>query len=203
MYIPQHFRKDSVPILHELMRRHPLATVVTSRDGKLTANHVPLLLDPHPEPLGTLRGHLARANPQWQEFERDDEVLAIFQGYEHYISPSWYATKQQSGRVVPTWNYVAVHAYGRPKLFDDPERFRRFLAQLTETHEAEFEKPWGIDDAPASYIDAQMSAIIGFEIVIDRVEGKWKMSQNRPAIDQAGVAEGLESMAQLIRSGQK
>jgi transcriptional regulator len=192
MYLPGHFTETRVPVLHSLMRRHPLAALVTMTGGGLVANHLPLLLDAAPEPLGCLRGHFARSNPQWREFLPDMEALAIFQGPEHYITPSWYAAKKTNGRVVPTWNYIAVHAYGRLQLFDGAAQLRAFLEALTASQEDRFERPWRMEDAPAEYIGAQIAAIVGFELRITRIEGKWKLNQNRPAEDRAGVIAALE-----------
>src|ERR1051326_6590395 len=202
MYIPDHFKEERTTVLHELMRAHPLAAIVTSGQRGLMANHVPLLLDPKPAPYGKLRGHFSKANEQWHELEKGGEVLAIFSGAEGYISPSWYATKRETGRVVPTWNYVAVHAYGAVRLFEDGE-LRAFLEALTEEHEHKFSPPWKISDAPPAYVEGQLRAIVGFEIAITRLEGKWKMSQNRSTADRAGVVAGLsaqgeDSLAQTV-----
>jgi transcriptional regulator len=136
-------------------------------------------------------GHIARANPQWRDVAPDVQALAIFLGPDAYITPSWYATKRQTGKVVPTWNYVAVHAYGPIRFFDDRERLLDVVTKLTLTHEAGRAEPWAVSDAPADYIQAMLNAIIGFELPITRLEGKWKMSQNRPAEDRAGVVDGL------------
>jgi transcriptional regulator len=184
------------------MRNHPLAAIVTCGPGGLIANHVPLLLDPEPAPYGKLRGHLSRANEQWREMGQVGEVLAIFNGPQGYISPSWYPAKQETGRVVPTWNYVAVHAYGTVRLFEDAGELRAFLESLTNQHEQKFPAPWRVSDAPPAYVDGQLRAIAGFEITITRLQGKWKMSQNRSAADRAGVVAGLsergeDSLAEL------
>ena len=138
-----------------------------------------------------LRGHLARANPQWRRASDTVEALAIFTGPQSYISPGWYPTKRESGKVVPTWNYVAIHATGRLRFFDDAEALRGIVTRLTDTHEARRADPWKVTDAPAAYVDAMLKAIVGFELTIDKLEGKWKMSQNRPAQDRAGVVDGL------------
>jgi transcriptional regulator len=202
MYIPPLFNEDRVEVLHEAIRTAGLATLVsTSMDG-LLASHVPMLLDPAPAPFGTLIGHLARANPQAKG--AIGEALAIFQGPEAYISPSWYATKRRDGKVVPTWNYVAIHAYGPVTFFDDPERLREVVTRLTDRQEARRTEPWAVSDAPASFINGMLKAIVGFVLPISRLEGKWKMSQNRPAEDRAGVIVGLEAegrheIAGLIR----
>jgi len=187
MYLPAHFREDRIPVLHALIRQQPLATLVTVGPGGLTANHVPLEIDPEPAPLGTLRGHVARANPVWERTSPDAEVLAVFTGTEGYVSPAWYATTKETGKVVPTWNYVAVHAWGPLRVIHDPEWLRDFVTRLTDRYEAGSAKPWHVTDAPRDFIDAMLKAIVGFEIPIRRLEGKWKMSQNRNAQDRAGL----------------
>ena len=152
---------------------------------------MPMLLDPELAPYGTLHGHIARSNPQWQRAAAGVHALAIFLGPDAYISPSWYATKQETGKVVPTWNYVAIHVYGPVRFFDDADRLLALVTKLTETHETRRAAPWAVTDAPEDYIRRQLNAIIGFEIPIARLEGKWKMSQNRPAQDRVGMVEGL------------
>jgi transcriptional regulator len=191
MYLPKDFREERVPALHEAIRQIALATLVTLGPDGVEASHVPMLIDPEPAPFGTLRGHLARANPQWRRVAAGTQALAIFLGPETYITPSWYATKRASGKVVPTWNYVAVHAYGALRIVDDAAWLLALVTRLTATHEAGRAQPWAVSDAPADYIAGMVKAIIGFELPIARLEGKWKMSQNRPAEDRAGVVEGL------------
>ena len=191
MYLPKDFREERVPALHEAIRQIALATLVTLGPDGVEASHVPMLIDPEPAPFGTLRGHLARANPQWRRLAAGTQSLAIFLGPETYITPSWYATKRASGKVVPTWNYVAVHAYGALRIVDDAAWLLALVTRLTATHEAGRAQPWAVSDAPADYIAGMVKAIIGFELPIARLEGKWKMSQNRPAEDRAGVVEGL------------
>ena len=190
MYIPPLHEEDHVDVLHDAIRRTGLATLVTLTDAGLIASHVPMLLDAEPAPYGTLIGHLARPNPQARGAL--GEALAIFQGPEGYITPSWYATKRATGKVVPTWNYVAIHAYGALRVIDDAEWLRALVTRLTETHEAGRAAPWAVSDAPADYIAGMLKAIVGFELPVARLEGKWKMSQNRPAEDRAGVVEGLK-----------
>jgi transcriptional regulator len=154
------------------------------------------VLDPSPTSagtLGTLRGHISRANPQWRDFAADVEALAIFAGPQHYISPSWYPSKEEHGKVVPTWNYVVVHAYGRLATFDDRDALLANVRALTQTHEAPRNEPWRVEDAPAAYIDGQLKGIIGVALTITRLEGKWKVSQNRPAPDRAGIVRGLRA----------
>ena len=191
MYLPKHFQETRVEVLHDLMRLHPLAALVALTPTGLEANHVPLEIDPMPVPFGTLRGHIARANPLWRNLSRDFEALAIFQGPSTYISPSWYPTKKTTGKVVPTWNYAVVHAYGALRFIDDRVWLREFVERLTSRHEAERPAPWKVSDAPADFIEQQLAAIIGFEMPIARLEGKWKTSQNRPAVDRAGVVQAL------------
>ncbi len=153
------------------------------------------MLDANPQPLGTLRGHLSRANCQWQDFSTQVPALIVFSGPQHYISPSWYPSKKEHGRVVPTWNYVVVHAYGHLKLFEDPVLLGQNVQDLTELNEGDFEKPWKVADAPEAYVGGLLKAIIGIEIPIDRIEGKWKLSQNRSRPDRAGAAAGLRELA--------
>ena len=207
MYLPKHFEETRVPVLHELIHAHPLGALVTLTPDGLDANHLPFEVDPEPAPFGTLRGHVARANPLWRDFARDVEALAIFQGPGTYISPAWYPTKRETARVVPTWNYAVVHVHGALRVIDDRAWLRRFVEQLTNRHEGERREPWKVTDAPAEYIEKQLGAIIGLEITISRLLGKWKVSQNRPPHDRDGVAEGLSreggpsaaAMADLVR----
>jgi transcriptional regulator len=191
MYVSPVFKQEDLPVLHEAIRQSGLATLVTLGADGMEASHVPMLLDPEPAPFGTLHGHVARSNPQWQRATADGHALAIFLGPDAYISPSWYPTKQETGKVVPTWNYVAIHVYGPVRFFDDPNRLLAHVTRLTERQEARRQAPWAVNDAPEDYIRGQLSRIIGFEIPIARIEGKWKMSQNRPAQDRVGVVEGL------------
>jgi transcriptional regulator len=201
MYLPPLFREDRIEVLHEAIRRSDLATLVTTTADGLIASHVPMLLDADPAPYGTLIGHLARPNPQGRG--ATGEALAIFMGPDAYITPSWYATKRATGKVVPTWNYVAIHAHGPIEFFNDRERLRDVVTRLTERHEGARDAPWAVTDAPADFIDGMLNGIVGFALPIHRLEGKWKMSQNRPAEDRTGVVAGLEAeerqdVAQLI-----
>jgi transcriptional regulator len=191
VYLPANFREDRVEVLHQAIREIALGALVTLGGDGLSASHVPMLVDPEPAPFGTLTGHIARANPQWQTLKPEVDALAIFTGPEAYISPGWYATKPLTGKVVPTWNYVAIHATGRLRFFDDAERLRGIVTRLTDLHEQRRPQPWKVTDAPADYIAGMLKAIVGFELTVARLEGKWKMSQNRPAEDQAGVVDGL------------
>jgi len=206
MYLPAHFEETRVDVLHALIREHPLGTLIVHGAQGLEANHIPFELDPEPGPFGTLRCHVARANPVWQSLPA--ESLVIFRGEEAYVSPAWYATKQQNGKVVPTWNYVAVHAYGAPRAVTDPVWLRRLVESLTDRHEAERTDRWRVDDAPGEYIDKMLTAIVGIELPISRLLGKWKLSQNRPPADREGVVTGLRregdaSAADLARSMEK
>ena len=196
MDTPKHFEQPRTEVMHALMRARPLATLVTLTSKGLEANHIPLHLADAPAPFGTLRGHVARANPLWRDFAKDVEVLAIFHGPDCYITPSWYATKQETGKVVPTWNYAVVHAYGNLRIIDDASWVRSQLEALTDHQEANFSQPWSVADAPREYTDKLIEAIVGFEIVITRLTGKWKVSQNQPAQNQAGVIAGLNASGQ-------
>ncbi len=194
MYIPATYREDDLPTLHAYLDAHPLAALVTAVDGpaSLFATHLPLLLDRSLGPVGTLRGHLARANPHARQLATGAvPALMLFSGPDAYITPNWYPLKAEHGRVVPTWNYVAVHAFGTAVLHDDPEFLLPHLEALTARHEAARSTGWKVTDAPADFIAQQARAIVGLEIRIDRLEGKWKMSQNRSAADIDGVIAGL------------
>ena len=194
MYIPSHFEETRIEVLHELMRNHPLATVITLSSDGLNANHLPLELDPEPTPYGTLRGHVARANPVWRDFNRDVEAIMIFQGADSYITPSWYATKKETGKVVPTWNYAVVHAYGALKIIEDTTWLRGLVERLTTHQEAAKENPWKVSDAPENYIEPMLRAIVGIEIPITKIFGKWKVSQNQTHVNQVGVVDGLREI---------
>jgi transcriptional regulator len=198
MYQPPHFREDRLAVQHALIRAHPLGLLITAGPGGLQANPVPLLVDSEASEKGTLLAHLARANPQLQELAAVEECLVVFQGPQQYITPSWYVTKQDTGKVVPTWNYITVHAWGRPRVIDDAQWLRGQVARLTASQEGARTAPWAVDDAPADYVAAQLKGIVGIEIPIARIEGKWKVSQNRPAVDQAGVIAGLRSEASEV-----
>ncbi len=193
MYEAAAFREDRIDVMHALITAHPLATLVTQSALGLEANHIPLLIDPEPGPWGTLRGHVARANPVWRTFNADIGALAVFQGPQGYITPSWYPSKAQHGKVVPTWNYAVVHARGPLKIIDDAQWLRTLVTRLTASQESQRQKPWQVTDAPADYIDTMLKAIIGIEIPVTRMQGKWKMSQNRLPLDRDGVIHGLES----------
>ena len=191
MYQPPHFREERSEVQHALMRAHPLALLVTFGEGGLTANPVPLILHAEDGERGVLRGHLARANRQWRTFDPEVESLAVFQGAEAYITPSWYATKRETGKVVPTWNYAVVQVYGRMRVIEDAAWLGEQVRSLTDRHEADRPAPWAVADAPEDFVRAQLKGIVGIEIAIGRIEAKWKVSQNRNEADRAGVAEGL------------
>ncbi|HSN93133.1 MAG TPA: FMN-binding negative transcriptional regulator [Anaeromyxobacteraceae bacterium] len=204
MYLPAHFAETRVEVLHEAIRHAGLATLVTTGGGGLDASHVPLLLDPEPGPLGRLVGHVARGNPQWSATPEASRALAILLGPDAYVTPSWYATKRETGKVVPTWNYLAIHAHGTVRFFQERERLLDVVTRLTDQHERGRPRPWRVTDAPADYLDGMLEGIVGVELTITRLEGKWKVSQNRSGADRRGVAEGLEregrvAMAQLVR----
>jgi transcriptional regulator len=191
MYLPPHFAESRVEVLHELIRSHPMGTLVTCGVDGLNANHVPVEIDPNPAPFGILRAHVARANPVWREFSKEVEPLVIFQGPQIYITPSWYQTKKETGKVVPTFNYIVVHAYGSMRVIEDAGWLRKFVGGLTDRFEAARAQPWAVSDAPEDFVAMQLRAIVGIEITVTRLIGKWKTSQNRPALDQEGVVAGL------------
>jgi transcriptional regulator len=207
MYTPRAFAIDELDHLHELILATRLAILVTHGEHGLQASHVPVLLHREQGPHGTLYGHLAKANAQWKDLRDGAEALLIFAGADAYVSPGFYPSKAEHGKVVPTWNYVAVHAYGRGETFSDGGRLLDIVSTLTDRHEAGRPQPWSVADAPADYIDDMLKAIVGFAIPIERLEGKRKLSQNRSAADIAGVRAGLaasadvqdQALAQLMR----
>jgi len=194
VYLPSHFEERRVELLHRLIHEHPLGTLVTLGPDGIAANHIPFEVDPLPAPFGTLRGHVARANPVWSEHPQDSDALVVFQGPSAYVSPSWYPSKRETGKVVPTYNYVVVHAHGRLRAIDDPGWLRALVERLTERHETGRPHPWKVDDAPDDFVRSQLRAIVGIEIVPSRLLGKWKVSQNRQAADRDGVARGLREL---------
>jgi transcriptional regulator len=205
MYQPSHFREDRIEVQHGLIRAHPLGLLISAGPGGLMANAIPFLVDAKKSEKGTLRAHLARANDQIAELDVVEECLVVFQGPHEYVTPSWYATKRETGKVVPTWNYATVHAWGRPQVIADPAWLRQQIEELTHSREQARPQPWKVTDAPESYVASQIKGIIGLEIPIARIEGKWKVSQNRPQADRAGVVAGLrergssgEPMASLV-----
>ena len=190
MYVPPNFRDDDLKSLHATMRAVRLANVVTAGSSGVVATPLPLFLDDAEGPHGVLYGHMARANPQWRMAPATD-VLAIFMGPDAYVTPSWYASKKTDGKVVPTWNYVAVHAYGPVEFFEDPDRLLGVVTRLTDLHEGPRAERWAVSDAPEAFIRAQLRGIVGLRLPIARLEGKRKLSQNRPADDRQHVTSGL------------
>ncbi|MDP1900946.1 MAG: FMN-binding negative transcriptional regulator [Rubrivivax sp.] len=190
MYLPAHFEPPDTGALHALMREHPLAALVTSGADGLTADHVPFELDGAAGAPGRLLGHVARANPLWRQAS-GTPVLAIFSGPQAYISPSWYPSKALTHKVVPTWNYAVVHAHGRLRAVDDTPWLQALVQRLTRHHEAAQTVPWAVSDAPEDYVQQMLRAIVGIEIEITRLVGKFKLSQNRSEADRRGVAAGL------------
>jgi transcriptional regulator len=202
MYAPPHFVEDRRDILHALIRAHPLGLLVCNGPDGPVANPVPFLIETGGSGADRLACHLARANPQWKLLEAGAPALALFQGPQAYVSPSWYATKRETGKVVPTWNYCIVQARGEVSVFHDPDRLRRHVGALTDRHEADRKEPWALTDAPEPYVEAMLRGIVGVEIKVRDLLGKWKVSQNRPDTDRAGVASGMASentaMARLV-----
>ena len=191
MYEPPLHRNEDREAILSLIRAHPLGLLISHGAQGLEANSIPFLIDPAASKFGTLQAHMARANGQWRSLGEADDVLVVFQGPDHYITPAWYQTKRETGKVVPTWNYVAIHAYGRVRFFEDAHRLLALVTRLTESHEAKRAAPWAVSDAPDEFVRAQLRAIVGFTVPIARLEGKWKMSQNRNEADRAGVRDGL------------
>ncbi|WP_077047117.1 FMN-binding negative transcriptional regulator [Pseudomonas sp. KK4] len=191
MYTPRHFAIDDLHEMHQQILGTRLAMIVTHGEQGLQASHLPLLLRPEEGVNGTLYGHFARANPQWKALQNGAEALVIFAGADAYVSPGFYPGKAEHGKVVPTWNYVAVHAYGTAEVFTDAERLLDVVSGLTDRHETGRAQPWKVADAPADYIEGMLKAIVGFALPIQRLEGKSKLSQNRSTADIAGVREGL------------
>lgn len=195
MYQPKHHEATDTALLHELIRTYPLGLWVTTSDGELVANHVPFLLQPDRGPHGTLVCHVARANPVWRQFSTTQRSIVSFQGADAYITPSWYPSKQAHGKAVPTWNYAVVHAHGVPRAIEDRDWLLSHVSALTTSNEAGQATPWHVTDAPADYIDRMLTMIVGIEIPIEILVGKWKVSQNRPEADRLGVVAGLRERA--------
>jgi transcriptional regulator len=191
VYVPAHFSEDRIEVLHEFIRTTGLVTLVSMTEDGMIASHAPLMLEPDPAPYGTLIGHLAKANPHARAADPGVQTLVIFQGPDGYITPSYYAAKKEHGKVVPTWNYTAVHAYGTLEVFDDPVRLLEVVTRLTNRYETPRAQPWAVADAPDAFVQGMLRGIVGIALPIARLEGKVKMSQNRPAADQTGVIEGL------------
>jgi len=205
MYIPEHFRESRPEVLHQLIRDNPLGILVTQQNALLDADHLPFELDAG---AGLLRAHVARANPVWKELEQGAPFMLQFQGPEAYISPNWYEGKQKAGKVVPTWNYAVVHAHCSLHAIHDPEQVRQLVTQLTDQHEASQAHPWRVADAPTDYTDKLLANIVGIELRVHRMQGKWKVSQNQSGQNQQSVVQGLLSegadaqtqMASLVKA---
>ena len=197
MYTPKDFLVEDIAEVHALMRTHPFAILVTQGPDGLVATHLPTVLKAGEGEggLGRIECHLARANPHWKDLAKGEEAMMIFQGAEGYITPNWYATKAQTGKAVPTWNYAIVHAYGRPAIMNDKDWLRRHVTELSDQQERSEAHPWKVSDAPDSYIDVMLRGIVGFRFEITRLEGKSKMSQNRETQDRLGVIGGLKARA--------
>lgn len=191
MYTPAHFDEARPELLHQLVRDHPLGLLVTLGAQGLDANSVPFLLDAEAGCPGVLRAHVARANPVWREARTDVETLVVFQGPQAYVSPNWYPSKAENGKAVPTWNYITVQARGKLVVRDDAVWLRELVTRLTERHEATQPRPWALGDAPPDYIEAMLRAIVGIEIPLSSLRGKWKMSQNHPLANRDGLMRGL------------
>jgi transcriptional regulator len=194
MYQPPHFREEDLATQHALIRAHPLGLLVTAGNAGLLANPVPFHLDAGASDKGTLRLHLARANGQWKDIRDGASILTVFQGADSYVTPSWYATKQENGKVVPTWNYAIVQARGTARIVEDADWLLSQIDAITGQHEGARTAPWSVSDAPEDFIRAQLKGIVGIEIEITEIEGKWKVSQNRNLSDRQGVAAGLDEM---------
>ncbi len=201
MYVPSAFERSDPAELFDFIEAHSFAVLVSDRAEEPFATHLPLLLDRTAGPHGTLIGHMARANPQWRELD-GRPVLAVFSGPHAYVSPSWYASKREHGRVVPTWNYSTAHVYGELVVHEDAAWLGDHVRRLTDLHEAGADRPWSVDDAPERFISGQLRAIVGVELIISRIEGKTKLSQNRPDPDVRGVIAGLQSLGQSEIAGE-
>jgi transcriptional regulator len=195
LYIPKHYEEKDIAILHALIDAHPLGAWVTTGDAGLVANHIPFLIDAARGEFGTLVGHVAKANPVWRALPAENESMVIFQGPDAYVSPSWYPSKKEHGKVVPTWNYAVVHAFGSPQAIHDHTWLLDLVERLTTKHESGRPASWKVTDAPADYISKRLDVIVGIEIPIRRIEGKWKASQNQPLPDKMGIVAGLNAEA--------
>jgi transcriptional regulator len=194
MYIPRHNEEKRVSVMHALIVSNPLATLVTLATTGLFASHIPMVLEDDGSEFGVLKGHISRANPQWRDLSPAVDALAIFAGHQHYITPTWYPGTKEHGKEVPTWNYVVVHAYGPVQVIHDHLWLLTNVEKLTNIHEQRSPVPWRVSDAPEDFIKSQLNGIVGLEIPIKRLEGKWKVSQNRDESDRNGVIEGLAKL---------
>lgn len=208
MYQPPHFREDRLDVMQDLIRAQPLGLLISAGADGILANPIPFQIDATRGEKGVLQAHLSRGNPQWRTLAEGAEALVVFQGAQSYVTPSWYETKRQTGKVVPTWNYAIVQVRGHVTVLDDEAWLHRQIRALTEKHESGRAAPWAVEDAPDDFLKAQIKGIVGLEIEITAIDGKWKVSQNRPEADRSGVAEGLaaeatssaDDMAALVRS---
>ena len=194
MYIPRHNEEKRVSAMHSLIVSRPLGTLVTLGASGLFASHIPMILEDDGSQFGVLKGHISRANTQWQDFVPTVDALAIFAGHQHYITPNWYPGTREHGKEVPTWNYVVVHAYGPLKIIQDDHWLLTNVEKLTNIHEAASPSPWKVSDAPEDFIESQLKGIVGLELPIQRLEGKWKVSQNRTERERNGVVNGLAKL---------
>ena len=194
MYIPRHNEEKRVSVMHSLMVSRPLGTLVTLGASGLFASHIPMILEGNGSQFGVLKGHISRANTQWRDFVPTVDALAIFAGHQHYITPTWYPGTKEHGKEVPTWNYVVVHAYGPLKVIHDKHWLLTNVEKLANIHEAASPIPWKVGDAPQEFIQAQLKGIVGLELPIQRLEGKWKVSQNRTERERNGVVDGLAKL---------
>jgi transcriptional regulator len=193
VYTPKFNEQNDVSILHSIVQSKPLGAWVTTVDGEIVINHIPFILHEERGELGTLVGHVARSNSIYRKFSLDVNSIVVFQGDQAYISPSWYPSKDEHGKAVPTWNYVVVHAHGIPRIIEDPEWLLQHLNELTDKHESEQKLPWKVSDAPEEFIQSLLGAVVGIEIPITKLTGKWKLGQNRPEADKHGMIAGLMS----------
>jgi transcriptional regulator len=208
MYVPAQFEESDISVLHALIAERPLGAWVTLSAGELVVNHIPFLIDPTRGAFGTLLGHVARANPIWKSFSNSLESLVVFQGPQAYITPSWYPSKAEHGQVVPTWNYAVVHAQGLPRAHEERDWLLDHVTRQTDVREAAEASAWQVSDAPAGFVDGLLRGIVGIEIPISKLVGKWKLSQNRSKADRLGAAAGLTArasspaleMAELLQS---
>ncbi|MCZ4291970.1 FMN-binding negative transcriptional regulator [Hoeflea alexandrii] len=202
MYQPPHFIETDETVLRALIEAHPLGLLISASGEDVLANPVPFLVSVK-DGITTLRAHLSKANPQWRHIRDGASVLVVFQGADSYVTPSWYASKAEHGKVVPTWNYAMVQARGTASVHEGSEWLRPQVNELTDRHEADRPAPWKVDDAPEAFVEAQLRGIVGIEIAVSQLTGKWKVSQNRPEADRRGVHAGLtgqgdEAMAGLV-----
>jgi len=198
MYTPPAFAEDDAGVLAGIMQAARLPILISAGAGGIEATHLPLTWQDAPAPHGRLIGHLARGNPQWRALREGAAAMAVFQAHDFYVSPNWYQTKRETGKVVPTWNYEAVHAYGTVEIIEEAARLHAIVAALTDRHEARQTRPWKVDDAPDDYVASQLKGIVGVVMVIERLIGKRKLSQNRPEADRRGVVAGLDAAGDAV-----